>query len=99
MTTVDAKGMACPLPVVEAKKAMAQAADLILLSLPENAGKTPLFLGISRVRFLRPVLPGDDIVITAALSQAADGGIYECSASVTAGGRKAASGQVSLALR
>lgn len=27
MTTVDAKGMACPLPVVEAKKAMAQAAD------------------------------------------------------------------------
>ena len=27
MTTVDAKGMACPLPVVEAKKAMAQAAE------------------------------------------------------------------------
>ncbi|HIV68562.1 MAG TPA: sulfurtransferase-like selenium metabolism protein YedF [Candidatus Butyricicoccus stercorigallinarum] len=27
MMTVDAKGMACPLPVVEAKKAMAQAAE------------------------------------------------------------------------
>ena len=80
-------------------EAMAQAADIVLLSLPENAGKLPLFLGISRVRFLRPVPPGSDVTITAVLSQTADGGVYECTSSVFVEGRKVASGLVTLALR
>ena len=80
-------------------EAMAQASDLIVLSMPENAGKTPLFFGANRVRFLRPVLPGDDIVIKAELSQTAENGLYECSATVFVGEKKAASGLISLALR
>jgi len=80
-------------------ESMAQAADIMLLSLPENSGKTPFLVGISRIRFMRSVLPGDNIVIRAELSQTGGGGLYECSASVSVDGKKAASGLITLALK
>lgn len=50
------------LPGVYIIEAMAQCADILLLSAPENRGKTPLLSSVSQMRFLRPVNPGDTLI-------------------------------------
>ena len=55
------------LPGVYTVEATAQATDLVFMSKPVYAGKTPLFLGINNVRFLRKILPGDTLEIRAQL--------------------------------
>lgn len=87
------------LPGVFIVEAMAQAADIMLLTLPENKNKTPFFLSINRVRFLRQILPGETIEIEATLSCDAGGGMYDCSAAVFTNGKKAATGNISIAMR
>lgn len=67
------------LPGIYLTESMAQAADLILLSRPENAGKLPYFMGIKNMRFIRPVHPGAVIKLHAELLCDAGGGLYDCS--------------------
>ena len=55
------------LPGVYIIEAMAQCADIFLLSTPENASKKPLFSSVSQMRFLRPVCPGDTLICQAEL--------------------------------
>ena len=52
-------------PGVLILESMSQAGAMVVLSLPEHAGKTALFGGADKVKFRRPVLPGDDMVIEA----------------------------------
>ena len=79
---------------------MAQAADLLLLSMERYAGKVPLFLGIDKVRFRRKILPGDTIEIRAALlSERVEKAIATCSAEIYDHEELAASGEVTLAMR
>jgi UDP-3-O-[3-hydroxymyristoyl] N-acetylglucosamine deacetylase/3-hydroxyacyl-[acyl-carrier-protein] dehydratase len=47
------------MPGVLIVEAMAQVAGVVFLSQPEHQGKLPFFVGIDRVRFRRPVVPGD----------------------------------------
>jgi len=47
------------MPGVLLVEAMAQVAGVLFLSQPEHKGKLPFFAGIDRVRFRRPVVPGD----------------------------------------
>ncbi len=47
------------MPGVLIVEAMAQVAGVLFLSQPEHKGKTPFFCGIDKVRFRRPVVPGD----------------------------------------
>jgi UDP-3-O-[3-hydroxymyristoyl] N-acetylglucosamine deacetylase/3-hydroxyacyl-[acyl-carrier-protein] dehydratase len=47
------------MPGVLIVEAMAQVAGVLFLSQPENKGKVPFFCGIDKVRFRRPVVPGD----------------------------------------
>lgn len=49
------------MPGVLLVEAMAQVAGVLFLSQPENKGKIPFFCGIDKVRFRRPVVPGDRI--------------------------------------
>jgi len=49
------------MPGVLIIEAMAQVGAVALLQLPEYAGKIPLFAGIDRARFRRPVVPGDQL--------------------------------------
>jgi UDP-3-O-[3-hydroxymyristoyl] N-acetylglucosamine deacetylase/3-hydroxyacyl-[acyl-carrier-protein] dehydratase len=49
------------MPGVLMVEAMAQVAGVLFLSQPENKGKVPFFCGIDKVRFRRPVVPGDRI--------------------------------------
>jgi 3-hydroxyacyl-[acyl-carrier-protein] dehydratase len=88
------------LPGVYSVECMAQTADILLLSTPRYAGKTPLFLGINNVRFLKKILPGDTIEIHAELfSERPEKAIATCAAKIYNHGELAASGEVTLAMR
>ena len=69
------------LPGIYLTESMAQTADLVLLSLPGNAGKLPYFMGIRNMRFIRPVCPGATIKLCAGLLCDAGSGLYECTVS------------------
>lgn len=47
------------MPGVLVVEALAQVGAVVVLSRPENQGKLALFAGLDRVRFKRPVHPGD----------------------------------------
>ncbi len=49
------------LPGVLMVEALAQAGAIAGMSLPENAGRLALFAGIEKVRFRRPVRPGETL--------------------------------------
>lgn len=51
------------MPGVLIIEAMAQTAGVLLLSKEENLGKLAYFLGINNVKFRKPVLPGDQLVL------------------------------------
>lgn len=88
------------LPGVYSVECMAQAADILLLSLPRYAGKVPLFLGMDKVRFSRKILPGDTLEIRAVLaSERREKAIATCSAQVYVKGELAAGAEVTLAMR
>jgi len=88
------------LPGVYTVESMAQAADVLLLSMERYAGKVPLFLGINNVRFLRKVLPGDTLEIRAEISsERVEKAIVTCSATASVNGEIAATGDVTLAMR
>lgn len=50
------------MPGVLLIEAMAQVGGVLLLKYPGNEGKLALFAGIDKVRFRRPVVPGDCVV-------------------------------------
>lgn len=47
------------MPGVLTVESMAQTGAVAILSLPENKGKNALFAGIDKLRFKRPIIPGD----------------------------------------
>jgi 3-hydroxyacyl-[acyl-carrier-protein] dehydratase len=49
------------MPGVLIVEAMAQVAGIFMLSTEEHKGKIPYFVGIDKVKFRRPVVPGDQI--------------------------------------
>lgn len=53
------------LPPAILTEAVAQVGAIMILLKPENREKLPLFMGIDRVRYPRPVHPGDVVVIEA----------------------------------
>lgn len=55
------------MPGVLVIEAMAQVAGVMLLSSKEHRGKAPFFGGMDKVRFRRPVLPGDTLITEATL--------------------------------
>jgi 3-hydroxyacyl-[acyl-carrier-protein] dehydratase len=53
------------LPPTVLTEAVAQVGAIMILAKPENREKLPYFMGIERVRYRRPVHPGDVVVIEA----------------------------------
>ncbi len=53
------------MPGVLQLEAMAQAASVLVLRLPDNEGKIGYFMSADHVKFRRPVLPGDTLFIEA----------------------------------
>lgn len=55
------------MPGVLLTEAMAQVGGIALLYPPENRGLIPMFTGIDKVRFRRPVRPGDTVRMEATI--------------------------------
>src|SRR5262245_66443465 len=53
------------LPPTSLTEAVAQVGAILILAKPENRQRLPFFAGIERVRYRRPVYPGDVVVIEA----------------------------------
>ena len=53
------------LPPTILTEAIAQVGAILILSKPENRERLPFFMGIERVRYYRPVRPGDVVEIEA----------------------------------
>lgn len=51
------------MPGVLQLEMMAQAGGVMLLTVPGREGKLPLFAGVEKARFRRPVRPGDILVV------------------------------------
>lgn len=51
------------MPGVLIVEAMAQVGGVVLTQLPDMAGRLALFAGIDGIRFRRPVVPGDQLLI------------------------------------
>ena len=57
------------MPGVLQIEAMAQAAGILMLRRIENSGKLSFFMSADNVKFRKPVIPGDQIVIEAELTR------------------------------
>ena len=55
------------MPGVLVVEAMAQVGGILLLTMSGNAGKLAYFGGMDKVRFRKPVLPGDTLITEAEL--------------------------------
>lgn len=87
-------------PGVYTVECMAQTSDILLLSMERYLGKTPYFIGINNVKFIKMIEPGDNIEINAIISsEREDKGIATCSAEVYNHGELVATGDVTLAMR
>ena len=81
-------------------EAMAQATDLVLMTKPEYAGKVPLLLGADKARFYKKITPGDTLEIRAEMAVLReDKAIGTCSCTVSVDGEKAASADITIAMR
>lgn len=86
------------LPGIYILESMAQTADLLLLWPQENRGKWPVFLSVKQLRLIRPVRPGSCLKMTAMRIQEKDG-LADFKVQATADGKRAAAGQIELALK
>jgi 3-hydroxyacyl-[acyl-carrier-protein] dehydratase len=57
------------MPGVLVLESMAQVGGVLVLSMDENKGKLAYFGGVDKVRFRRPVVPGDQLVTEATVIQ------------------------------
>jgi 3-hydroxyacyl-[acyl-carrier-protein] dehydratase len=57
------------LPPTLLTEAIAQVGAILILAKPENRQRLPFFAGIERVRYRRPVHPGDVVVIEAVVKR------------------------------
>lgn len=88
------------LPGVYTTEIMAQASDILILSMNRYAGLIPFFIGIDKVRFLSKIEPGDTVKVISAISmERMEKGIVTCCAEVYNKETLACTGEVTLAMR
>lgn len=88
------------MPGVLTVEAMAQTADVLLLSADRYAGKIPYFIGIDGVKFKKKIEPGDEIIIEARVAKEnKEKAVVTCEATVYNEGEVSTTGLVTLAMR
>lgn len=85
------------MPGVLVLEAMAQVGGVLLLSMNGNAGKIAYFGGMDKVRFRKPILPGDTLITEVELIKNR-GGVGKVSATGRVDGRVAVQGEFIFAL-
>lgn len=87
-------------PGVFTVEAVAQAADILMMTTERYAGKTPLFIGIRQANFRQKILPGDTLEIYVSLvEERAEMATALCRGQVFTHGELAADLEVRLAFR
>ena len=84
-------------PGVLTVEMLAQAGAVCVLSMPENKGKLAFFGGIDKVKFRRPVLPGDTVRLEVEMLKVR-GSFGVGKATATVDGERAVSGEIMFAL-
>ena len=85
------------MPGVLILEALAQTGCVLLLSKEENKGKLGVFAGINKMRFRRPVIPGDVMRLEVKLTNQR-AGIYFADVCASVDGEVAARGEIMCAL-
>ena len=85
------------MPGVLQLEMMAQAACVMFLLLPEFTGWEPRFGGLEKVRFRRPVVPGDVLEVTVETIKTR-GNLGWAAATITVDGKVVSEGELSFAL-
>ena len=85
------------MPGVLIVEAMAQVGGVVVLSIPEWKGKLPYLTGIDKMRFRRPVLPGDQLMIEIGVV-GMKGNIGKVSAEARVDGNLVAAGELLFAI-
>jgi 3-hydroxyacyl-[acyl-carrier-protein] dehydratase len=87
-------------PGVYLIETMAQAADILIMTVEKYAGLLPYLIEVNDVRFKDKVEPGDNVTVRAELvNEREDKAILTCRASVYVGDRETTIGEVMLAMR
>ncbi len=86
------------MPGVLIVEAMAQVGGIVLTQLPDAEGQLALFAGIDGVRFRRPVVPGDRLVITTTLKTIRRKRIGKMSAKAEVDGKLVTEGELMFSL-
>jgi len=85
------------MPGVLITEALAQVAGVFMLSQKEHLGKLPYFTGIDKVRFRRPVVPGDRLYLTVEILKI-KGNVGKVFGKAEVDGKLAASGELMFSL-
>ncbi len=86
------------MPGVLIVEAMAQVGGIVLTQLPEMDGKLFLFAGIDKVRFRRPVIPGDQLLMTTELIAIKRRRFATMTAKATVDGQRTCQGELMFSL-
>jgi UDP-3-O-[3-hydroxymyristoyl] N-acetylglucosamine deacetylase/3-hydroxyacyl-[acyl-carrier-protein] dehydratase len=86
------------MPGVLQLEAMAQAAGILMLRAVPAEGKTALFMSADKVKFRKPVRPGDQLVINAKLTKSARRQARRAEATCTVGGQVVSSAELMFAM-
>jgi 3-hydroxyacyl-[acyl-carrier-protein] dehydratase len=82
------------MPGVLIVESMAQVGGVVLTQLPDMKGKFFAFAGIDKVRFRRPVVPGDQLIMTVTLLSFKMGRIAKMHGKVTVDDQLAVEGEM-----
>lgn len=86
------------MPGVLIVEAMAQVGGIVLTQLPDLEGSLFVFAGIDKVRFRRPVVPGDQLVMTTELLSIKRRRFGKMQARATVDGQRVAEGELMFSL-
>ncbi len=86
------------MPGVLQIEAMAQASGVLLLRLGTSEGKTPFLMSVDKVKFRRPVRPGDQLVINCKLVKVRGNKLASAEATCTVGGNVVSSAELMFAV-
>jgi UDP-3-0-acyl N-acetylglucosamine deacetylase/beta-hydroxyacyl-[acyl carrier protein] dehydratase FabZ len=86
------------MPGVLQIEAMAQASGVLLLRLGSVEGKTPFLMSVDKVKFRRPVRPGDQLVINCKLVKIRGNKLASAEATCTVGGNVVSSAELMFAV-
>jgi UDP-3-O-[3-hydroxymyristoyl] N-acetylglucosamine deacetylase/3-hydroxyacyl-[acyl-carrier-protein] dehydratase len=86
------------MPGVLQLEAMAQAAGILMLRRGSSEGKTSLFMSADKVKFRKPVRPGDQLIVNAKLTKTRGAKLATAEVTCTVNGTVVSSGELMFAI-